>query len=191
MRLSDWLDKKTNDERKALFKEARCEGLTLRKTHKEFETTTKTEMEQNLVNESAKQKRKRQTISKHCKKQVENDDDDENDNYEKDEYSNDNDILADGDNIDSDDWIAVAFDNGWFPGMVTSVCDENVIVDFLQPTSLPCQFKRPTPKDELQIKRIYVFAGPLLPPVPTSGGRLYSLPQTAAVELSYKKFKAK
>lgn len=74
--------------------------------------------------------------------------------------------------------------------MVTSICEENtVVIDFLAPTSLPGQYRRPQPKDEVPVECIYIFAGPLLPPIPTSGGRLFTLPQEQQAEETYKKFK--
>lgn len=86
----------------------------------------------------------------------------------------------------------MVFSSFSFQGFVTQVLeDDNFMVDFLHPTSLPSQYCQPRPKDEVAVKKIYIFVGPLLPPVPTSGGRLFTLPQAVQVDETCKKFKDK
>ena len=69
------------------------------------------------------------------------------------------------------DWVAVAYDNGWYPGHVVSIHDaDTYVVNFLHPTSLANNFWYPPRKDEVAVTMPFIFACPLDPPRPTSGG---------------------
>jgi hypothetical protein len=77
------------------------------------------------------------------------------------------------------DWVAVSYDNGWYPGQVVQIADDDtVIVNFIHPCSLVGQYKYPSTKDTVPVKRHFIFACPLEPSVPKSGGRIFHLPKS-------------
>lgn len=89
------------------------------------------------------------------------------------------------------DWVGVAYDNGWYPGHV-SIHDADIyVVSFLHPTSLANNFRYPPRKDEVAVTMPFIFACPLDPPRPTSGGRMFILPQSGRLVQQYNQFKAR
>lgn len=64
-----------------------------------------------------------------------------------------------------------------------------VKVNFMHPTTMSGTFKYPPHTDEDTVEIEFVFAGPITPPIPRSGGRLYILPEWQSLETSYKKYK--
>lgn len=65
----------------------------------------------------------------------------------------------------NNDWVAVAFNNGWYPGRVIdgNLPDGQVMVDYLHPATVPGQFRYPTPPDVTPTKPVFVFACPIKP----------------------------
>lgn len=90
------------------------------------------------------------------------------------------------------DWVAVAYENGWFPGQVIPAFEDSdkdtYLVNFLHPSSLPGQYKYPSPADVTPVNKTYIFMCPLDPPIPTSGGRIFSLPHYIDIDKKFKEF---
>lgn len=91
--------------------------MVLRKLHREFEAETNQELEINVEAEAAKKKtRELKQANKNSKqhKTTLREEPVLSDYYE---HADEDEVpLPDGSVINKDDWIAVAFDNGWFPG---------------------------------------------------------------------------
>ena len=92
---------------------------------------------------------------------------------------------------DMHDWVAVGYENGWYPGYVTQANDDNdtCVVNFVHPSSLPGQFKYPGQSDTATVSNTFVFACPLKPPQPKSGGRIFVIPQADALQQQYDRFR--
>ncbi|KAL8621574.1 hypothetical protein ACOMHN_026245 [Nucella lapillus] len=92
------------------------------------------------------------------------------------------------------DWIGVAYENGWYPGQVerkteASEEDHTYLINFLYPTSIAGRFKYPPRPDKLLVNAAFIFTNPISPPLPTSGGRLYILPDYASICQQYQLFR--
>jgi hypothetical protein len=61
-------------------------------------------------------------------------------------------------------------------------------LNFFHPTTILGQFERPSPREVSEVYSIFIFAGPLEPPEPTIGGRLYHLAYSKSIEEKYRKF---
>lgn len=119
-RFGQWLDGKNDRERHSLFKNARKKGLALRKCHREFDVNTNLEIEKNIQEETAR-KNKREENARNRKQRkalVETVNAIVSESDPEIEDTEDTDPLPDGSTIQKDDWVAVAFDNGWFPGQI-------------------------------------------------------------------------
>ena len=86
-------------------------------------------------------------------------------------------------------WVAVGYDNGWYPGHVTSNDNDSCVVNFLHPSSLLGQFKYPSQIDTATVVNTSVFACPLDPPEPKSGGHVFVLLQAEVLQQQYNYFR--
>ncbi|KAL8604613.1 hypothetical protein ACOMHN_013393 [Nucella lapillus] len=66
-----------------------------------------------------------------------------------------------------DDWIGVAYENGWHPGQVerkteASEEDHTHLINFLYPTSIAGCFKHPPRPDKLLVNAAFIFTNPII-----------------------------
>ena len=88
------------------------------------------------------------------------------------------------------DWVAVAFENGWYPGIVTQIGPEKLTVDFLHPTSVQGRFKDPPRPDVAEIYPTFVFACPIDQPS-LKQGRHYTISNCSRLQEQYNALKAR
>ena len=73
------------------------------------------------------------------------------------------------------DWVAVGYDNGWYPGYITALqSDSCVEVKFMYPTSISGHYKFPDPEDIAAVDIPFIFACPSDSPLLNSSGSLRS-----------------
>lgn len=85
------------------------------------------------------------------------------------------------------DWVAVAYENGWFPGHVLEADEETetYYTNFLHPCSVAGQYKHPHRADQADVRKCFIFAAQIQPPVPASGGRIFILPDNTTLAQQY------
>ena len=84
-------------------------------------------------------------------------------------------------------WVAVAYENGWFPGHVLEADEETetYYTTFLHPCSIAGQYKHPHRADQADVRKRFIFAAQIQPPVPASGGRIFILPDNTTLAQQY------
>ena len=88
------------------------------------------------------------------------------------------------------DWVAVGYDNGWYPGYITALqSDSCVEVKFMHPTSISGHYKFPDPEDIAAVDIPFIFACPIDSPLLNSSGRVYILQTAMALQQDYLAFK--
>ena len=89
------------------------------------------------------------------------------------------------------DWVAVAYENGWFPGHVLRADEETetYYTNFLHPCSIAGQYKHPHRADQADVRKCFIFAAQIQPPVSTSGGRIRILPDNTTLAQQYNLFR--
>ena len=85
-----------------------------------------------------------------------------------------------------------SYENGWYPGQIIlsdlGDGDNNFTIKFMHPLSIAGHFKYPSPPDVVPVNKTYIFACPIKPPIPTSGGRCYELEEYNSLCSQYKAF---
>ena len=82
--------------------------------------------------------------------------------------------------VEEGTWVAVAYENGWYPGLIMNIQsgDDGSMqykLDFLHPANTKGKFRVPSPADVSTVAALFIFAVFESPPVPVSGGGLYKL----------------
>ena len=115
----EWLEAKSDEERRILFQRAMREGVKLRKKHREFENQTDEAIESIFQMECEKKRRRKEKAPKRARPAPTHDETGSSDDHDDDtelEEVDDEPLLPDGSECAVGDWVAVAFDNGWYPG---------------------------------------------------------------------------
>lgn len=171
--VSKWLSTLRAGDRNWLWRKAKQGGKWLREKHQQDEQLSMG-IEEKLLRdaEAAMEKKKEKQGKKAIKRTVEMVD------------------LPSHDTIQVDMWVAVAYENGWFPGIIQSKEDNMFEIDFMEPGLKLGIYKWPLKPDSCAIDVQYIFHQIQNPPVPTHGGRYFMLKDASYIQSVYLKYKA-
>ena len=193
-RFQNWLASKGEMERGNLWKHAGRNGRKMRERHRQEERNQLQTEERELQEESA---RKQQKLMKKATQQVSAKKTSKS-KAKKTKPRHSRSASATATEIPArniaepqlSDWVAVGYDNGWYPGYITALqSDSCVEVKFMHPTSISGHYKFPDPEDIAAVDIPFIFACPIDSPLLNSSGRVYILQTAMALQQDYLAFK--
>ena len=189
----------SHPKRKELWLRARKQGKTLRQAHKEHEASQMKILQEDLLKPQLKSVNKKiaAKIVKKAKvttKQTGKRKAEQNISQAKPKKSKVSETESGSSNnhVQSvvvpsvtsacvNDWVAVGYENGWYPGKILSIQSDNDnekthTIDFLHPTNREGIFKDPPGRADVStVPREFIFVKFNVPPISVSRGRRYEL----------------
>ena len=163
--VSEWLSSLPANDRDRLWIKAKQGGKWLREKHQQEEEIEMGKEETSFQNSQAAEGKKHRKVVERMH-------------------------LPSQDDIEVGMWVAVAYENGWFPGIVEGKEKNMFLIDFMEPGLKLGIYKWPLKPDSGLIDPKYVFHQIQNPPVPTHGGRHFTLEDAAFIQSDYLKYKA-
>ena len=187
-RLMNWLKAMSFKERKQVMDNAKRNGKLLRAKHRRQELIEKQKEVKNLdeMQKSISQKAARKLL-KNAKGYVHKK---KSNSRRKHVHIKITKPTVNYRKIVENDWVAVAYEDGYFIGNATSVKNDMVTVDFLASATTEHMYKRPAKPEVVGVQQKFIFIkidGTNV--VPVCGGRFLKLTNASDVKQKYDQFK--
>ena len=187
VKMMNWLDNMPTERRQELLKTARKGGKALREVHLRKEKSVLTEIHREM--QSAKNK-KRKNRDNHNDRQrnrqrpdvEENESDHENDEAHLLEK------LPVNEEISVNEYVAVAYDDAWYPGMAIKTKENGVVVKFLGCTKTPGVYQWPRRDDIQEVCPKYILRKGFVPECMNSG-RMWKISEFGEIESLYSEYR--
>jgi len=184
LHIKKWYNNKSREEQKALWEEAKAKGKELHDKHSVEEKKQLQKLYDNQTNPKNKEKGAKKALK---------DSDMDLDDLDNSPIDSElvkllpsDDLLA---QISASQWIAVAWSDDWYPGVVKEVLPTNQLkVDFSYRTCVPKRFKSPNGHDMQNVDTKFVLWVGCIP-IPVSGGRSWEFEQYDAIVHIFNLFK--
>jgi hypothetical protein len=156
--LFEWLEQLKEDEQCNLMKTARSGGKAMRKRHREDEKKVSV----NIYSHAFKKQNKKS-------QRVTSVDDDDSDDFST-MNQIDKELPDVNDTFVENEYLVVAYQDSWYPGVVDKVMSENkAVVNFMLPCKKAGTFQWPNSKDIQQVEKQFVLKKGLIPECINSG----------------------
>lgn len=190
--MMDWLVDMPGDMRTELLKSARKGGKELRKKHRADEHSVLEVINAEMMMKKATSKR-RKTVNDRSQHPTTGNN--EHDDSESDTFSDHEEEAAlleqlpTNETIKDHDYVAVAYQDAWYPGIVIKSKDENnFIVKFMAPARRTGCFSWPSRDDIQSCDRRFILCKGFIPECLNSG-RLWEIKETSNIEKTFKNIK--
>ena len=185
-KMMQWLQNLPTPKRTEMMKLAKRGGKTLRELHLQKERNVLVEINQiQLQREPAKKKRKAATNDQENdqvrqRRRTETDIAEATENLQK--------KLPRKEDIAVSQYVAVAYEDSWYPGIVLSVKDDTSEVKFLHATRISGVYSWPSREDKQKVQAEYILKCVFLPE-PVNSGRLWKIMEHAEIQEAYDEFR--
>jgi hypothetical protein len=191
LQMISWLNKMPRDELENVMKKARKGGKQLRDEHRTQEKSVMSEINADMaqIKEKGKKRKMNKVTGKVTKKQKCNEDDSlEEENFnEEDQFKRD---LSKNDIVKENEYIAVAYQDTWYPGIVSSVNSNRTmfVVKFMSPARKVGHFCWPAREDIQTVEKDFILKIGFVPNCLNSG-RMWQIEETDEINKLFVKFK--
>jgi hypothetical protein len=178
-KMMEWLDGMTPEKKQDLLKTARKGGKALREAHLSKERSVLTEIHEEMSNNK---KRKRKEHTKRNSKRPDEE-------VIQEDHQDEDQLL--GSDVHENEYVAVAYNDAWYPGIVTAVKDTgNVVVKFLGNTKKPGVYQWPRRDDMQDVNVKFILRKGFIPECLNSG-RMWGIPNFKEIDTLYCSFRSK
>ncbi|KAL4219419.1 Piwi-like protein 1 [Mactra antiquata] len=191
LQMISWLNKMPRGERENVMKKARKGGKQLRDEHRTQEKSVMSEINADMTQMKEKgQKRKMKNMTgKVTKKHKCNEDDSlEEENYfnEENQFQRD---WSKNDVVKENVYIAVAYQDAWYPGIVSCVnTNRTLVVKFMSPARKVGHFCWPAREDIQTVEKDFILKIGFVPNCLNSG-RMWQIKENDEINKLFEKFK--
>ncbi|XP_045190091.2 uncharacterized protein LOC123547228 [Mercenaria mercenaria] len=182
--LMSWIADMPESEKEALLKSARSGGKKLREKHRRQEKNVLNEINEEMTKKCDKVKSKRKAkndLNSKCGKTRKcNENSAENELLE---------LLPSFDEINQNEYVAIAYQDRWYPGVVlTAQNEKKILVKFMAPTRKPGYFIWPGREDVQTVEHTFVLKAGFIPDCVNSG-RMWFINDSHCIQKIFEKFK--
>ena len=185
--MMQWLQDMPTNRRSELMKSARKGGRALRELHRNEEKEVLSEIHEEMMKmKETKLKKKKSASSKANQSQEAQPESD--DEFEQ-EATVLQSKLPEIDKFELNEYVAVAYQDSWYPGCVESITEnETAVVKFMTPCRIPGHFKWPQRQDKQTVQKQFVLKRGFIPECINSG-RQWLFEDYKEIDVLYMKYK--
>jgi hypothetical protein len=172
--ISEWLSGMDREIKSELLKSARKGGKELRRKHQENEKNVLTEIHESMMLEVQNKGKKRKN----------------NDCVNSNKSQRCEDTFKEIESVSVNDYVAVAYQDNWYPGIVEKLTDiDTVVVKFMAPCKKSGVFQWPARDDRQLVKKEFILCKNIVPDCINSG-RQWFVKEHSDISNVYSKFYA-
>lgn len=173
-RLMEWLTTMSPMDRTGALKDARKGGKSLRQKHLQTEKDVMMKIHQDMTVEKEKKGKKR--------KRQETDNTDNDVEEPEPEFE-----FVECDQYSVNEYVAVAYQDKWYPGVVEKLSGDVMTVNFMESTRNPGYFTWPARKDVQQVSKEFIIFRDFVPACKNSG-RLWHVEDHVKIQEIFQRY---
>ncbi|XP_045198613.2 uncharacterized protein LOC123552927 [Mercenaria mercenaria] len=186
-----WLTEMPESDRQKLLKSARKGGKLLRQKHQDSDKNVLNEINSDILLNKKKKENKKRKADLNLKNSEKNGryEYEDNETYsDTEEEARLLEILPTNQTVSENDYVAIAYQDAWYPGIVVKVKDnENFVVKFMTPTRKPGCFSWPSREDIQIVEKGFVLSTGFIPDCMNSG-RMWKIKEANSIDSVFKKY---